>query len=70
MGTSDDLNELQVRDAPPKLEESVWLAIDELKQVNLGMIDEFFPTYMSNLLCATKINDLFLLPLEFIDYFF
>ncbi|KAI0513357.1 hypothetical protein KFK09_009374 [Dendrobium nobile] len=67
--TLDDPDDLQVRDAPPELEEEIKSTVDELKEINLGTDDDPRPIFISALLSESETQDLIQLFPEFRDCF-
>ncbi|WP_204206630.1 hypothetical protein, partial [Mammaliicoccus sciuri] len=58
-----------MRDAPPELEEEIKSTIDELREINLGTIENPRPTFISSLLTESESTDFISLLSEFNDCF-
>ncbi|CAA0835296.1 Unknown protein, partial [Striga hermonthica] len=63
------IKEEDAEDAPPKLEEGVKSTVDELKEINLGDVDDPRPTYISALLTVDEEKAYIELLGEFKDVF-
>lgn len=66
---TNELDDLQIGDAPPEFEEEIKTTIDELKEMNLGTGENPKPTFISSLFTNDEANDLIRLLVEFKDCF-
>ncbi|KAG5576875.1 hypothetical protein H5410_057009 [Solanum commersonii] len=62
--TDDD-----VQESPPQLEDGVQSTIDDLKELNLGTLEDLRPIFISALLTPEKERKYFKLLVEFKDVF-
>lgn len=58
-----------VQEAPPQLEDGVQSTVDELKEINLGTLENPRPTFVSTLLTTQEERDYFKLLVEYKDVF-
>ena len=59
----------EVDEAPPALEDGVQATVDELKEINLGTIEEPRPTFISALLTPEEEEGYLKLLVEYKDVF-